>query len=1113
MELKQNDLLWGLSQTIAETGAEASPHMPLRDDILAIQDVPTRQFAVLQFYQLYCREALSEENPRWAYCRETNLPLLPIAFYELAQAFQQGHEVYNNRIGQVCRIYGTMDETGAYWVDKESRLIITSIEMVDEGWDQPDMFQDEANEESEAAIRLQAVLDELFEDKEAARGTVANTGTNTGTIANAYTGTNTGTNTGTVQPVSERIVQARKVFSFFVQQTGVRPDAILKQSWQRIVDKLMASTTLFPSRDKYDAKRRTQPEDLVAKQPPYDLYIDRNTVFAAMAAFFFAVQTRIPDVQRSGQRTGPLECHYSFDGFPVYSEDPNEDVGLKYMACILFANRSDERPWNATRKLKLQQSTDELKKTIQTLLTQPLLADQLDAKRRYYAKRQQKAGSAQAATSPPTPLQRMVSAAQSLLPNSAKSSANAIGSSASAVGNTPSVRPSPKRSRAGWQHFLPPVVEFSVANKITIEKEAIPGLFREFENNVRTTLTRSGQKRHVLLSLLSWVSTLTYAFVEKMNQVVRGQQVRLLTQNQIPFLENTCCDDKAGIEKVLSFFAAKEPTLTKYVAMVSELDKGLAAIQRVVQGSLLYYVRRPAFPLDIEMRVSPPQNVFLAYIYYLYDRNLYDDPEIRSVIQVAAPTLEYRACITAQDKVKFFEKANPDIGSGQPLFQQIMRIIHLRGTIAWQPPTTWEQREQSVLAQFQEKLDTWIEAETDPYLPQKLRQFLETQPPSASVERALAASLDLKADRLRQALAQLGFVQPVVPWSAGVDKTVIVQYYSNAVYSLLHLYPGLVIHKKQARLPMFGPNSNPMQKKNLAHIFEHRYWGFSNTHESMLQEKETAFFRPFAPLVDDADLVDFLRHFMDQTRLLADIWSTIPVHLFSVATLQSLWYCMQLDIYFKYFEMADQYEARQTVAAAATGGLEAGDLAGQVFSNENGEMETVETLNRESAALENRRNVAWKGKLREFLHLCSAEEKARRQEVDVSYQEAEETVRLQAYQEKMGVIQRFNQMKDDERRVEKIMKKFKLGKWNLGMSKNVFRYSKNQFDEELYDETLYHMMPLLQEGADQEALSPTGVSSGLQEGVEEDVDEEGNDVANDYEAEDDEDGYELEYDE
>jgi hypothetical protein len=131
----------------------------------------------------------------------------------------------------------------------------------------------------------------------------------------------------------------------------------------------------------------------------------------------------------------------------------------------------------------------------------------------------------------------------------------------------------------------------------------------------------------------------------------------------------------------------------------------------------------------------------------------------------------------------------------------------------------------------------------------------------------------------------------------------------------------------------------------------------------------------------------------------------------------------------------------------------------------------------------------------------------------VSYQEAEETVRLQAYQEKMGVIQRFNQMKDDERRVEKIMKKFKLGKWNLGMSKNVFRYSKNQFDEELYDETLYHMMPLLQEGADQEALSPTGVSSGLQEGVEEDVDEEGNDVANEYEAEDDEEGYELEYDE
>jgi len=83
---------------------------------------------------------------------------------------------------------------------------------------------------------------------------------------------------------------------------------------------------------------------------------------------------------------------------------------------------------------------------------------------------------------------------------------------------------------------------------------------------------------------------------------------------------------------------------------------------------------------------------------------------------------------------------------------------------------------------------------------------------------------------------------------------------------------------------------------------------------------------------------------------------------------------MHLDIYFKYFELADQFEAQQQVATSASG-LQAGDLAGQVFSTGNGELETVESIQQESSALEVRRNVAWKAKLREFLRLCAAEER------------------------------------------------------------------------------------------------------------------------------------------
>jgi len=671
--------------------------------------------------------------------------------------------------------------------------------------------------------------------------------------------------------------------------------------------------------------------------------------------------------------------------------------------------------------------------------------------------------------------------------------------------------PSVRFSKLGWQHFLPPVVPFSIASQLRIDKEGLQGLLQEFRKSVSMVSTRSGQKRHELLTLQTWASTLTYAFVERINQVVRGQQVRLLTQNQIPFLENTCCDEKQGVERVLSFFEEKDPMLTSLVSLSIQLDAGLRDIQKALQGGMLYYVKRPAFPLMLEMKTSPVQNIKMAYAYYLYDMNLYDDVEIRGILHAEEPSIEYRACITMLDKVKYMETHPPSLTGSSSLsepwnsttFQKFMQIIRRRGAKTLSLNMSWTQQSQQKEQVRNDLLQVLREAEQDTFLPDHITEALESPIDEAVQRSRFEKAFSRKSDALRQTLANMGFPVPTDSWGRDTDATAIVSFHTNALYSLLRLYPSIVIHQKQAKVPLMGPNQS-QEKKTQKHVFEHKYWTFSNNHQALLEEQESAFFKPFLPFLDDAEMVDFLKYVMQQTETYWNFVKAFPSHLFTASSLYEIFSCWELTLYYKFFELVDRYVAEQTVVSplASSSSLQADDLQGHTESSildefESFEEEAVQTESLESQLHEQvsrARNL--KAKLIQFLRVCQTEEKKRKDCVNTSYSLVEEDTRLDAYKEKRGIITMYNDMKTDERKVEKMMQKFKLGKWNVG--KEVFQYQKEQFDKELLDPLLTNTLAITtdEENKEEDALQ--------EEDMEMQDEEEGNPVDETYEAEDDE---------
>jgi hypothetical protein len=66
----------------------------------------------------------------------------------------------------------------------------------------------------------------------------------------------------------------------------------------------------------------------------------------------------------------------------------------------------------------------------------------------------------------------------------------------------------------------------------------------------------------------------------------------------------------------------------------------------------------------------------------------------------------------------------------------------------------------------------------------------------------------------------------------------------------------------------------------------------------------------------------------------------------------------------------------------------------------------------------------------------------------ISYDEISKRVRKEKNIEKQKIVQYLGEMSKDERAIEDQFKKYKMGRWNIGMQKGLFRYDKAVFERE-----------------------------------------------------------------
>jgi len=310
-ELYKYDLMKrniGIDAAIGDDVIE-SPYKMLVDKILTEGDLTMKYEYIIEFVSRYTRLPNNDEQLTWFYCKESNVPLLPMFYYKLASTYKN-KDIYLTALNQIIVDYGALSDN--YIVDKNSGYVISSIDFsTEEGYTVDgfkDVTRDIITEEKKVVIGGETVKDEIPNTEE------------TKMMFNIiYTITSHMSIRMSVKDINMTVIQTNHFFSTSVdtEENYNERMVILKRKGKTVSS--------------------------------YDDYKDFLLLLYTVSILFTIIQTKFTNESIKKSVPG---CLKSLSGYPLEIEDTGLK-GLTYIACIVHKLKSPIRPWNVIGNMKI----------------------------------------------------------------------------------------------------------------------------------------------------------------------------------------------------------------------------------------------------------------------------------------------------------------------------------------------------------------------------------------------------------------------------------------------------------------------------------------------------------------------------------------------------------------------------------------------------------------------------------------------------------------------------------------------------------------------------------------------------------------------------------------
>jgi hypothetical protein len=327
-----NNQRYSLGANIEESEGEktVSPKARILNLILSQGDFIKKQYDIIKFVDKFTRPAIEKgigplneiESKWWFYCRESNLPILPVFKFNLASSFVTERDNYVHYLEKVISEIGKLSDDGDYWVDEHSGWTIKKIDDdYDEGY--TDGFKQSSR----------SILDE--------------------DIGNNI---NLSKNIVYITPETKLIIN-------LINSLSIAMGINLENQKEFIINTVLDS---IKETLESEADYKVKIKEFAARNKKLMSYIDLYNsalLYYTLGVFLIAIQTSIPSIKTRKTHPG---CIKSFSGFPF--EGTGDFSSLHYLSCIVVDIKHSGEPWYVLKGKKEEFIFNKIKNTIENVL-------------------------------------------------------------------------------------------------------------------------------------------------------------------------------------------------------------------------------------------------------------------------------------------------------------------------------------------------------------------------------------------------------------------------------------------------------------------------------------------------------------------------------------------------------------------------------------------------------------------------------------------------------------------------------------------------------------------------------------------------------------------------
>ena len=747
---------------------------------------------------------------------------------------------------------------------------------------------------------------------------------------------------------------------------------------------LLEKSTNATAKTKYEEKSQLIFKKKGMYPIAFEVHSDRLMFWYLASMLLISIQTAIPSFRIKKTFPG---CYRSFSGYPL-DGGVEDKTGISYIACVLHKMKSSTAPWNSIEKLALDAYISRITDTLKEI-DRPDILDLYNKKRAVLD--------------------------VELIPE--------------------------EHSVSKWLSFLPPVVKFEIGNIQTVTKD--------FERDL-LELMRSGHKdqREQLAIMSSKCVKYGYGIIELINKIVKHKDQLLKTASKEPYLENACCND-SPILKPIDYFGDIDVTIKQYNSISKALGEFGLEAKKYAKASTLFHDEFTGITRAVISDNITEHDIYAVYIYYCNFSN--DRPIPEEYISVCPNKPEgFPVGVTLMEQVEWLKKHGKRYTSAD--FNHLMTLVRIKNKVVLSKSVAFSQVDVmfDILDRFDSSDSQVIEEKMRHHLREVMSSYdpnimvVEQRPALVNYKNYLSTSNGTMLNRILEFMNDYGNLSnqryselvKVLSSSAGS-----IDFVRNSIYFMTKAFPAMIVNGASFR---HLPSS----------------WDFAKPHYSDLHKMLDRTWFGIKEYSGDKIMAELLKDVESRTADIYTLVKELPLYkplvkgeftyysLFDNDSINMTYMYLWYSAIYEYIvcssnvqllttEVESNKSARRKEARKEESDLVAG--LDEDLGEDDDDMREVDIQLGSEAELKERT-----AKLLMSYFTMETENK----NLSISYDEISKRIRKEKNIEKHKIVKYLGEMSKDERAIEDQFKKYKMGRWNVGLQKGMFRYDKDTFTRE-----------------------------------------------------------------